>query len=414
MIQRILIVDDAYFMRNLIRKALTDEGYEVVGEAKNGTEAIQKYFELKPDLVTMDINLPDTSGIEVTRHIISKDPEAVILAVTRMNDDETREKMFQAGAMEYLTKPFQPAFLMNKINNIMEQLLQKESGKALESENEPDEGKGIVFIEKNGEDDFFGDMEFELDNEPRPIEEVLIENDEESIEIPDVSEQDKEQFQLTEEKMVELEFEDNRNYDYQNREKEPIVITSEQEVPTPPHYHPPEQTIERPQTSAQNVLPMDEVPYKEEHPFPQTDVPQAKPPASKQKEERKLSIEDKWRLRQQELERQMEYQEPSDEVVEPDTAEYPIEPVAPHVEPSYQQAPPQAPPPEEESVYDISKKIRPPRGRYLQQSKKEEPIDVNEVLIIDNERKSNKPTKNSSKQEKPSLFGKLKRWINRE
>lgn len=116
---KILVVDDAYFMRNLLKKELKEAGYDVVGEAKNGREGIKLYFELKPDIVTLDINMPDIDGIEVTKQILSKDPNAKILVVTGNNKEEIKEAILNAGAIAYLKKPFQPAFLWNKLEQII-------------------------------------------------------------------------------------------------------------------------------------------------------------------------------------------------------------------------------------------------------------------------------------------------------
>lgn len=94
----VLIVDDAYFMRNLIKRTLKEADYDVVGEAKNGMEGVKMYFDLRPDIVCMDINMPDISGIEATKQIMSKDPQAKVIAITGNNDDEIKRQMIEAGA----------------------------------------------------------------------------------------------------------------------------------------------------------------------------------------------------------------------------------------------------------------------------------------------------------------------------
>lgn len=189
--KKALIVDDAYFMRNLIKKVLKEAGYEVVGEAKNGKEGITLYFELKPDFVTMDINMPDISGIEATQQILSKDPNAQIIAVTGVDNEETKEAMLKAGAKAYLKKPFQPAFLLKKIEEMFE---------AAEEENIFAESSSIDdnFIE---EDDFFESKVIDILNKPDEKREIVIENNEDQIEFPEEHRENKEKFALTKESL---------------------------------------------------------------------------------------------------------------------------------------------------------------------------------------------------------------------
>lgn len=114
----ILIVDDAYSMRELIARILEEAGHHVVGEAKDGLEAIQMYAKLTPDLVTMDINMPQMDGLEATRKIIKDFPSANILIIS--DDNSKKEEALNAGAIDFLRKPFQPAFLWSKIDNLIE------------------------------------------------------------------------------------------------------------------------------------------------------------------------------------------------------------------------------------------------------------------------------------------------------
>lgn len=103
----ILVVDDAAFMRMMIKEILTKNGYEIVGEANDGNEAIEKYKELKPDLVTMDITMPELDGIEALK-IIKKDfPEAKIIMCSAMGQQSMVIDAIQAGAKDFIVKPFQ-------------------------------------------------------------------------------------------------------------------------------------------------------------------------------------------------------------------------------------------------------------------------------------------------------------------
>jgi two-component system chemotaxis response regulator CheY len=105
--KRILIVDDAAFMRMMIKDILTKHGYEVVGEAENGTKAVQIYKELKPDLVTMDITMPEMDGIQAVREIKKIDSSAKIIMCSAMGQQMMVMEAIQAGARDFVVKPFQ-------------------------------------------------------------------------------------------------------------------------------------------------------------------------------------------------------------------------------------------------------------------------------------------------------------------
>jgi len=105
----VLIVDDALFMRMMIKDILTKDGFEVVGEAENGIEAVRKYAELKPDLVTMDIVMPEMDGIEAVRNILKLDPDAKVLMCSAMGQQPLVVEALEAGAKDFIIKPFQPA-----------------------------------------------------------------------------------------------------------------------------------------------------------------------------------------------------------------------------------------------------------------------------------------------------------------
>ncbi|MBW5449308.1 response regulator [Cohnella sp. CFH 77786] len=102
---RVLIVDDAAFMRMMLRKILETAGYEVAGEAVDGNDAVAKYFELKPDLVTMDITMPAKDGIEAVGEIRAKDPKAKILMTSAMGQEPMVRAAILAGAYDFVVKP---------------------------------------------------------------------------------------------------------------------------------------------------------------------------------------------------------------------------------------------------------------------------------------------------------------------
>ena len=105
--KRILIVDDAAFMRMMIKDILGKNGFEVVGEADNGQKAVNLYFELKPDLVTMDITMPEMDGIAAVKEIKKKDPAAKVIMCSAMGQQMMVMEAIQAGARDFVVKPFQ-------------------------------------------------------------------------------------------------------------------------------------------------------------------------------------------------------------------------------------------------------------------------------------------------------------------
>jgi two-component system chemotaxis response regulator CheY len=107
MANRILIVDDAAFMRMMIRDILTKNGYEVVGEAQDGAQAIEKYKELNPDLITMDITMPEMDGITALKEIRKIDTNAKVIMCSAMGQQAMVIDAIQAGAKDFIVKPFQ-------------------------------------------------------------------------------------------------------------------------------------------------------------------------------------------------------------------------------------------------------------------------------------------------------------------
>ncbi len=105
--KRILIVDDAPIMRLMIKDIITPLGYEVAGEAGNGKEAVSMFKKEKPDLVTMDITMPDMDGIEALELILNENPDAKVIMVTAIDQKESLRKAIKLGALDYIVKPFE-------------------------------------------------------------------------------------------------------------------------------------------------------------------------------------------------------------------------------------------------------------------------------------------------------------------
>lgn len=117
--KKILIVDDAAFMRMMLKNILTQNGYEVAGEASNGLEAVTLYKELKPDLVTMDITMPEMDGITAVKEIKKIDPEAKIIMCSAMGQQAMVIESIQAGAKDFVVKPFQPDRVLEAVKKVL-------------------------------------------------------------------------------------------------------------------------------------------------------------------------------------------------------------------------------------------------------------------------------------------------------
>lgn len=115
----VLVCDDAIFMRTMISDILTQAGFEVVGEAETGIEAVERYDKLKPDLVTMDIVMPDMGGIEAVREICQRNPEAKILMCSAMGQQALVVEAIQAGAKDFVVKPFQPSRVLEAVQRVL-------------------------------------------------------------------------------------------------------------------------------------------------------------------------------------------------------------------------------------------------------------------------------------------------------
>lgn len=117
--KKILIVDDAAFMRLVLKTMLEKNGFEVIGEAVNGLEAIEKYKALSPDLVTMDITMPVMEGIEAVKRIKEVDSGANIIMCSAMGQQTMVVQSLQAGAKDFIVKPFQEERVLESIHRVI-------------------------------------------------------------------------------------------------------------------------------------------------------------------------------------------------------------------------------------------------------------------------------------------------------
>ncbi len=117
--KKILIVDDAAFMRMMIKDILENNGYDVVGEANDGTQAVEKFKDLRPDLITLDITMPDMDGIAALKEIKSIDPEAKVIMCSAMGQQAMVVDAIQAGAKDFIVKPFQADRVLEAINKTL-------------------------------------------------------------------------------------------------------------------------------------------------------------------------------------------------------------------------------------------------------------------------------------------------------
>jgi two-component system chemotaxis response regulator CheY len=116
---KVLVVDDAAFMRMMIKDILTKEGYEIAGEAANGREAVEKFSQLKPDVVTMDITMPGMNGIEALKQILNHNSNAKVVMVSAMGQDKLIIEALEAGAVDFIVKPFQPKKVVETVTKCL-------------------------------------------------------------------------------------------------------------------------------------------------------------------------------------------------------------------------------------------------------------------------------------------------------
>lgn len=119
-IKKVLVVDDAAFTRNMLKKIIDKNEYtEVVGEAKNGNEALEVYDKLKPDLVTMDLVMPEKGGIETTEELMKKDSNATIVVVSALGQEALVLEAAKKGAKDFIQKPFKSEQVLEVIDRIL-------------------------------------------------------------------------------------------------------------------------------------------------------------------------------------------------------------------------------------------------------------------------------------------------------
>jgi len=118
MAKRILLADDASFMRMMLKNILEAAGYEIAGEAANGREAVEKFMELKPDLLIMDMVMPEVGGVDALKQIISKNPDANVVICSAIGQQALVIEAIQAGAKDYIVKPFDKDNVLETIAKI--------------------------------------------------------------------------------------------------------------------------------------------------------------------------------------------------------------------------------------------------------------------------------------------------------
>ncbi|MEE2663045.1 MAG: response regulator [Myxococcota bacterium] len=116
---RVLIADDASFMRQMIREIIEPEGFEIVAEAGDGIVAVEQYQAVRPDIVTMDIVMPKRSGIDATRAILELDPEACIVMCSALGQQVLVMEALQAGAKDFIVKPFRPDSVLETLSKLV-------------------------------------------------------------------------------------------------------------------------------------------------------------------------------------------------------------------------------------------------------------------------------------------------------
>jgi two-component system chemotaxis response regulator CheY len=116
---RVLVVDDAAFMRKMVSDALTGGGHEIVGEAANGSEAVQRFQELRPDVMTLDITMPEKDGLTALREIIAVDPGAKVVMCSALGQESKVLESIKLGAKDFVVKPFQPDRVLSAIDKAL-------------------------------------------------------------------------------------------------------------------------------------------------------------------------------------------------------------------------------------------------------------------------------------------------------
>lgn len=116
--RRILVVDDSYYMRTMLKNLLSDAGHDIVGEAANGEDALKLALSLSPDMVTLDVILPDTTGLEVLKEIKKAQPNMKIVIVSAVGQEMVVNEAIQNGAIAYIVKPFNEEKVVEVVENV--------------------------------------------------------------------------------------------------------------------------------------------------------------------------------------------------------------------------------------------------------------------------------------------------------
>ena len=116
---RVLVVDDAAFMRKMLGDALAKGGHEVVGEAGNGVEAVDRFRDLKPDVTTLDITMPEKDGLAALKEILAFDPSAKVVMCSALGQESKVLESIKSGAKDFVVKPFQPERVLDAISKAL-------------------------------------------------------------------------------------------------------------------------------------------------------------------------------------------------------------------------------------------------------------------------------------------------------
>ena len=116
---RVLVVDDAAFMRKVVTDALAAGGHDVIGQAGNGAEAVEQFAALRPELTTLDITMPDKDGLEALSEIMTIDPEAKVLMCSALGQESKVIESIKLGAKDFVVKPFQPERLLEAVGKAL-------------------------------------------------------------------------------------------------------------------------------------------------------------------------------------------------------------------------------------------------------------------------------------------------------
>ena len=118
--KRILIVDDSFYMRTMLKNMLTDAGYDVVGEAANGQQALEMAVATTPDLITLDVILPDNTGLDVLKGIRQQQPDAKVVMCSAVGQETIVTEAMENGALAYIVKPFSEERVLEIVGNALQ------------------------------------------------------------------------------------------------------------------------------------------------------------------------------------------------------------------------------------------------------------------------------------------------------